>query len=254
MVLKSLNVKESDNLTIKEFLKGFGSEGFVDLLLFSSKLQWFKVTLRIMTALFSVAGLFIFAVDFIHEAFCHTHGWTVVFILPFIPFCLLIPAFVLSYYSSFVLPKKIQRKISKFTDKYLPEMSKWNDMPLTKHIVKHNNQCVFRNFCVALNMKKHERKLGKDFIAFKLPYGVTDFSLINSEGQFTKEFCDLWNTYTNGKETCLHIVPEPFAFVAIFSISEPLDNDIVRRTMDELTYLPTKFNVTTIPEEKLQGF
>jgi hypothetical protein len=78
--------------------------------------------------------------------------------------------------------------------------------------------------------------------------------LINSEGEFTKEFYDLWSTYANRKETCLHIVPEPFAFVAIFSISEPLDNDIVRRTMDELTYLPTKFNVITIPEEKLQGF
>lgn len=252
MFLKSLTIIDGDHLSCKKYLKCING---VDLILFSSKFQWLKLTLLTIVAICLIGGLALFAVLSIKEVFHPTHGWILVSLCSLIPlFCLLIPVLVLSYYYTFVLPKKIQRKISKFTDRYLPEMSKWNDMPLTKHIVKHNNQCVFRNFCVALNMKKHERKLGKDFIAFKLPYGVTDFSLINSEGQFTKEFYDLWSTYANGKETCLHIVPEPFAFVAIFSISEPLDNDIVRRTMDELTYLPTKFNVINIPEEKMQGF
>lgn len=250
MFLKSLVIIDGEDLDCKKFLKCING---VDLILFNSKYQWLKLTLLMIVGICLMGGLALFAFLSIYDVFRPTYGWMLISLLSLIPlFCLLIPALLLSYYYTFVLPRKIHRKISRFTDKNLPEMREWNDLPLTKNVVKYKSQCVIRNFCVATRMKKSERKLGKEYIVFKLPFGVPkdDFSLINSEGCLTEEFFHLWHSYVDGKETCFRIVPEPFAFAAIFSITETLEDDIVRRTMDELIYLPTKFNLITIPEEQ----
>ena len=88
MFLKSLTIIDGDHISCKKYLKCING---VDLILFSSKFQWLKLTLLTIVAICLIGGLALFAVLSIKEVFHPTHGWILVSLCSLIPlFCLLI--------------------------------------------------------------------------------------------------------------------------------------------------------------------
>ena len=67
-----------------------------------------------------------------------------------------------------------------------------------------------------------------------------DYSVIDKDGYLTKEFIDCWLDYAIGKDSCRNLDITPHSIIAVFPLN---DTNNVKRSIDELIYLPIKFHL-----------
>ena len=157
MIIADPTFVEADNLSIKEsFKRTFDS----DYLLYSSLWKWWSKTTLVWSIPLLAFGAFILIIGIFKLITApNDTDWAWVVGMTFAPFLFCIPfVWVLTYYYSFIAPKKIDKSIKQFVDTNIPDTSN-----LTRHTVTNytfqSGQLQFE-LCYYLIPRSEERRVG----------------------------------------------------------------------------------------------
>ena len=244
MINSGLNIINADSLSFKEYFKAIGASPFF---VFSTRWKWFKTTFMALSVLCLGAGAVLFVFGAVHELFCEEPDWEKVFSFPIIPFICLVPfGLILSYYQSFIVPVKIRRKIDRFISRHLPEAKVLVKMSLTNYLIDYNGQALEISYLYSPGIdpvKKNRRNLESIVVALYYTTRLDDFSVMDKENRLTETFMHDWTLYKQGKVSCNRISFSPLAIIGVFPLYKINQAYDVRDTVEEMHYLPEKFNL-----------
>jgi hypothetical protein len=242
MYLHFLNVIQADNLSLVEYIKESRNRQY--LFIFSSKWQWLKHPFLYIF----IPGLIIIPFNFVfgtvwgvysdsprwEQSLLESIAFFIIYFVTWFP-----PCVIFLYYKSFITPKKLERKITSFIEDNLSFADSIKKKTLANYNIKYKGFDLLLDYTFSDNRKFFKPN---EFMVFDLHFDVenNDYSVIDKDGYLTKEFIDCWLDYAIGKDSCRNLDITPHSIIAVFPLKKAND---VKRSIDELIYLPTKFHL-----------
>ncbi|MBP3519254.1 MAG: hypothetical protein J6K31_12850 [Parabacteroides sp.] len=157
---------------------------------------------------------------------------------------------MVTYYHSFIAPKRATRKLKQFISRYIQGASKITQRTPTNYTlrwegidfeigytivpeitpkgkVKHNHECFF--FCVYYG-----------------PLPASESLLFDENGYMLDTFVEEWNAYCKGKKSCRQLMLGHFTILGLFKRTELSDDREVTEAMEQLQYLLQRFGLFTL--------
>lgn len=238
MNLYTLNVIQPDKMSLWKYIKE--SEKIGNLFIFSSIWQWLKFPIFALFLMCLFCSIFIFVFGTIEEISSDSPKWDKVIFAPITPFIIIFPpSVILIYYKSFITPKKLERKITRFIEDNLSFAENIKKRTLANYNIRYKGFDLSLDYTISNNKKLFK---SNDFMVCTLYYDVEkdDYSVINKDGYLTEDFIYKWLDYTKGKSSCCNLNIAPHSIIAVFPLN---DTNNVKRSIDELIYLPIKFHL-----------
>lgn len=248
LIYSGIRYTYADPLTLKEYAKQ-AFDG-VNIFLFQSKWEWFKHSFSLVALICLIGSAIILILCGLQEIFKDEHDWEKLFMMLPIPFIIIIPpALIGLYYKSFIITRRIERKLRKFIEQYLPEATNIRKITLTNYLIDYQGQELEVAFYIERKYNEKRKKLQKfKFIVCGLHYTTRDgdYSIIGQNNQLTKEFLHDWFIYAKEKPHCHNIYVSTQLFFAKFPLSTTIMRETVNHTLEELLYMTEKFDLIPI--------
>ena len=242
MYLHFLNVIQADNLSLVEYIKESGNRQY--LFIFSSKWQWLKHPFLYIF----IPGLIIIPFNFVfgtvwgvysdsprwEQSLLESIAFFIIYFVTLFP-----PCVIFLYYKSFITPRKLERKITRFIEDNLSFAENIKKRTLANYNIRYKGFNLSLDYTISNNKRLFK---SNDFMVCTLYYDVEkdDYSVINKDGYLTEDFIYKWLDYTKGKSSCCNLNIAPHSIIAVFPLN---DTNNVKRSIDELIYLPIKFHL-----------
>lgn len=167
------------------------------------------------------------------------------------PYLYSLPTFwMVTYYYSFIAPKRATRKLEQFIARYIQGASdiiqhsptnytlEWKGINFEvgytiipeiapKGKVKRNHECFF--FCVYYG-----------------PLPASESLLFDENGYMLDTFVEEWNAYCKDKKSCRQLMLGNFTILGLFKRTELSDDREVTEAMEQLQYLLQRFGLFTL--------
>lgn len=247
MIQKLSNYANGDHLTLEEYFRRvLHNEQF----LYSSVWNWWKTNTLYWSLPLSIGSLLLFAAVLYQELSLREGvDWTLVLSISLLPFLFLPLIWIGTYYYSFVLPRKIVRKLEQFITRYIPDANDITRQGL--HCTLLRNSIEYQvSYDVFLETDARGRATcryrGFSLKLYYSPQPGTEMQWFDEEFRFRDSFIDEWEAYCAGKKSCRHLLVGDSALLALFQEKELMDVTEVTAAMDQMEYLLDRFDFLPI--------
>ena len=246
MIITDLAYVDADNLSIKESLKRtFNSE----YLVYTSHWKWWSKTTLSWSIPLLIAGVFIFIV-MIYNLLTSSNkmDFSMIVGMTFIPLIFCIPfVWALTYYYSFIAPKKIDRNINKFVRTYIPDATNLARFDTTNYTFQRGElqyELCYGNIPERNAKGQVQRKV--TYFIICLYYGPkpgTEKQSFDENGHIKEACAKAIFDYLKSKGNISRFNLTDYGMFAIFPKKGDRSADEVTKALDELEYLLTRFSM-----------
>lgn len=243
MIQELSTYANGDHLTLEEYFRRvLHNEQF----LYSSVWNWWKTNTLYWSLPLGIGSLLLFAAVLYQESSLREGvDWTLVLPISLLPFLFLPLIWIGTYYYSFVLPRRIVRKLEQFITRYIPDASDITRQGL--HCTLLRNSIEYQaSYDVFLETDVRGRAVCRygcfSLTLYYFPRPGTEMQWFDEEFRFRDSFIDEWKAYCADKESCRHLQVADDALFALFKEKELMDTTEVTAAMDQLEYLLERFD------------
>lgn len=250
MIQTNPSYTSADHLTIGEYFKRAARN---ERFLYSSLWNWWKKTTLYVSVPLGVGSVLLFAALLYQELGLREEtDWALVVSCSLLPFIFFLPIiWTVTFWLSFVAPKRTTRKIEAFIARYIPDAT---------HVTRHSvtNYTLTRGgiefeasytFVPETDAKGRVRRHHESFFIalYYAPQPGTESDWQDEEGYMPDAIAEEWEAYCAGKESCRHLFLTDYAMYALFKRKELSAPHAVTGALDQLQYLVRKFRCLSLP-------
>ena len=256
MIATNPDFLNGDHFTLKQQLAALIKN---KKLVYSSVWNWWKKTTMFwsLPILAADAALFVALVFQDWELGQGIH-WLLIFSLLAVVFIVFLPIiWAITYWESFVKPRKISQKLTRFIDNHIQEATQVRGISRTNYIFqwKELEYEIAYSMIPSVNSKGKVVKQNECLIVCLhfMPDPEHRSEITDADGRLLDSFLDQCYAYCEGKDSCRTMRFEENTIYAFFRMSDLQSGELLINAMEQIQYITKRFNLIPLYLSKALG-